>query len=206
MDRNTTGIQPGKQQIVSPDPLLQFVFAMFALLTALSVLVKLSPDARFVMGVLQMALGLAAFTGSILNLIKGDPHGNINLILSVILGFAGGITQIASVVALMHNWHFHPWIMSVILLMGGLYMLCFLPLLNEKPLYQWISHLFVASGFLCSAIADLCSIPVLKIVSAWFLIVFSLTSLYGGVSMMYQETGHRLPQGISLKQLTAGRK
>lgn len=181
--------------LISPDPLLQFIFAMFGLLTWLGTMVKMTPDAKLVMGILQLALGTGAFVGSVLNLIKGDPHGNINLILSVILGFAGGVTQICAVAASAMKVYFHPWIMSVILLVGGLYMACFLPLLNKKPFYMWCSHLFVVLGFLCNSLSDLLFVPFLKVIGAWCLFVFALTGLYGGVSMMYMEAGESLPQG-----------
>lgn len=182
----------------SPVPLLQFMFAMFAVLTALGTFVKLSPDEGFVMGVVQVSLGIGAFVGSIMNLRDGNPHGNINLILSVVLGFAGGITQLAGVYAKVHDIHFHPWIMSVILLMGGLYMLCFLPLMKDKPLYVFVSHLSVVLGFFCNSLSDLLSIPALKTAGGVFLLIFAVTALYQGVVMMYMQYGMRLPEGINL--------
>lgn len=181
--------------LASPVPLLQFMFAMFAVLTSLSIFIDLSMDEAFVMGILEISLGIGAFVGSILNLRAGNPHGNINLILSVILGFAGGITQISSVYAHTMHLHFHPWIMSVILLMGGIYMLCFLPLLKEGPLYSYISHLSVVLGFFCNSLADLLSLPFLKHFGGVFLLIFAATALYQGVSMMYAQYGMRLPQG-----------
>lgn len=183
----------------SPVPLLQFMFAMFAVLTALGTFVKLSPDEGFVMGVVQVSLGIGAFVGSIMNLRDGNPHGNINLILSVVLGFAGGITQLAGVYAKVHDIHFHPWIMSVILLMGGLYMLCFLPLMKDKPLYVFVSHLSVVLGFFCNSLSDLLSIPALKTAGGIFLLIFAVTALYQGVVMMYMQYGMRLPEGPKAK-------
>lgn len=181
--------------MASPDPLLQFIFAMFGVLTALSIFYPLSDDAGVVLGIIQVSLGIGAFVGSILNLLRGDPHGNINLILSVILGFAGGITQLVSVYASLQHWHFHPWILSVILLLGGVYMLCFLPLMDNGPLYAWISHASVILGFFCKALADLCSLPALKPAAGVFLMVFAATALYQGVSIMYSQYGRHLPQG-----------
>lgn len=183
--------------IANPDPLLQYVFAMFAILTWISTVHEMSPDVLFVSGVIQISLGIAAFMGSVLNLKRGDPHGNINLLLSVILGFAAGVTQIASVYCRVHEIHFHPWIMSIILLTGGLYMMCFLPLMKKMPLYVFISHLCVSLGFLCNSISDLCAIPVLKTVGAWLLFVFAVTGLYYGVSLMYEQYGIHIWQGPS---------
>lgn len=186
------------EKIASPDGMLQFVFAMFAVLTWLNVLTPLSDDAAFVMGILQVSLGIAAFVGSILNLLRGDPHGNINLILSVILGFAGGTISMASVWYKSQGIHFHPWLMSVILLLGGLYMLAFVPMLKDGPLYILLEHLCVALGFLCSSFADLLSIAWLKPAGAWLLFAFAVLALYQGISVMYAGYGHPLPQGPSL--------
>lgn len=196
MNENKKGI------LLDPQPALQFIFAMFALFTWLNVLVEIPEDSAITMGILEISLGIAAFAGSILNLIRGDQHGNINLILSVILGFSGGITQIVSTIA--HHipgMVFHPWISSVVLLFGGLYMACFLPMLGNKPFYQFISHLCVVIGFLCSSLSMLLSVEILKFIGAWFLFVFALTALYGGINNMYIGLGYKFPQGKSLFQL-----
>lgn len=184
-----------KNKIASPDPLLQFMFAMFAVMTCLSIFKTLTPDAIFVMGVFQVTLGIGTFVGSILNLQRGDPHGNINLILSVILGLAGGITQLASIYAKAEGYSYHPWLMSVFLFIGGLYMLCFLPLMNKGPLYVWTEHLSVVLGFFCTSLADLLSIAWLKPAGGVFLAIFAVLALYQGVSMMYMEYGKKIPQG-----------
>ena len=186
---------------VNPTPLLQFIFPIFAILNWILIVFSLTEDADFEIGVLLFCLGIGAFVGSILNLPRGDPHGNINLVLSVILGFAGGITQIAGVLAKTSNIHFHPWVMSVILLFGGLYMLSFLPLLSDKPLYFWCSHLFVAMGFLFKSFGDLCGIHLLEVIGAWCLFCFAMTGFYAGITSMYAPCGRKLPQGITIDQL-----
>ncbi|WP_301206626.1 hypothetical protein, partial [uncultured Allobaculum sp.] len=68
-DSSSSMTKPGILRGASPDPALQFVFAMFATLTWLSKIVTITPDARLVMGVLQLSLGVAAFTGSRMNLL-----------------------------------------------------------------------------------------------------------------------------------------
>ncbi len=187
----------GDSYCVSPDPALQFVFAMFALMTWLGTIVPLQPDAMFVTGFLQLSLGIAAFTGSRMNLRRQDPHGNINLILSVILGFAGGLTQIAKAYVMMNGLEttFHSWMLSTILLVGGLYMLCFLPLLKEAPAYVFCEHACVCTGFICMGIADILSVALLKHIGVWFLFVFAILALYQGVSEMYALHGKKIWQG-----------
>ena len=186
---------------VNPTPLLQFIFPIFSILNWISIVFALTEDADFEIGVLLFCLGIGAFVGSIMNLKRGDPHGNVNLILSVILGFAGGITQIAGVMAKTGHIHFHPWIMSVILLFGGLYMLTFLPLYTDRPLYFWMSHLFVTMGFLFKSMGDLCGVHLLEVIGAWCLFGFAITGLYAGISNMYEQCGRQLPQGITFNQL-----
>lgn len=182
----------------SPAPLLQFVFAAFAVLTWVSAITPFRPDAAFVMGVMQISLGIAALIGSILSLQRGDPHANINLLLSVVLGFASGITQITNAWAYVQHVTIHPVSLSVILIMAGLYMLAMLPLMTKMPAYIFLEHLFVAAGFICTALAGLLSIPVLKLAGAWLLFLFALLALYQGLSDMYAIMGWSLPQGRSL--------
>lgn len=188
----------GKKMAVDPAPSLQFIFAAFAILTSLSKLMNLTLDAKFVMGLLQLSLGIAALTGSRLTLKSGNPHGNIFLILSVVLGFAGGLTAISGSVASLMQLRFHPWVFSVILLMGGCYMLALLPLMSKAPAYIFFEHLAVALGFLCASFGDLCSIMVLSKLAAILLLIFALLSLYQGISDMYAQYGRTLPQGKSL--------
>lgn len=177
---------------VSPDPALQFVFGMFGLMTWISTVVSMTSDAMFVKGVLQICLGIASFTGSCMNLRRGDPHGNINLILSVILGFAFGITSLAP---WLFGGHIHTWLLSTILLAGSLYMACFLPLLGDSPLYIWCEHLCVCSGLFLKSLSDILSVKVLGHLGAWLLLGFSLLALYQGASQMYALCGRHLPQG-----------
>lgn len=177
---------------ISPDPALQFVFAMFGLMTWISTVVPMTSDAMFVKGVLQVCLGIAAFAGSCMNLRRGDPHGNINLILSVILGFAFGITSLAP---WLFGGHIHTWLLSTILLAGSLYMACFLPLLGDSPLYIWCEHLCVCSGLFLKSLSDILSIKALGDIGAWLLLGFALLALYQGASQMYALCGRHLPQG-----------
>ncbi len=176
---------------VSPDPALQFVFGMFGLMTWISTIVPMSTDAMFVKGVLQVCLGVAAFAGSCMNLRRGDPHGNVNLILSVILGFAFGITSLAP----FFGGHVHTWLLSTILLAGSLYMACFLPLLGDAPLYVWGEHIFVCLGLFFKSLSDILSVKELGEIGAWLLLCFALLALYQGISEMYALCGRRLPQG-----------
>lgn len=187
-----------KKVPVSPDPALQFVFAIFAVLTWLSAVVRLSYDAMMTAGILQICLGIAAYTGGHINLRRGDPHSNINLILSVILGFASGLTHVAQAVASLAHLRFHPWVFSVVLLIGGLYMLCFLPLMAKAPAYVFCEHLCVCSGLILFSLSDLLALPVLKIIGAWLLLVFALLALYQGVCEMFAQYGRKLPQGRPL--------
>lgn len=190
-----------KKILINPQPSLQFIFSMFAIFTWLSAVVKIPDDSLITIEILEITLGIAAFCGSILNLIRGDQQGNINLILSVILGLSGGITQIISVAAHYFPITFHPWISSLVLLIGGLYMACFLPMLYKKPLYQFISHFCVLLGFLFSSLSMLLAIPVFKIIGAWFLFIFAVTGLYAGVSSMYLNMGIKIWQGPSLYKI-----
>ncbi|MBD5423797.1 MAG: hypothetical protein HDR44_01545 [Allobaculum sp.] len=176
---------------VSPDPALQFVFGMFGLMTWISTVVSMNPDAMFVKGVLQVCLGVAAFAGSCMNLRRGDPHGNVNLILSVILGFAFGITSLAP----FFGSHIHTWLLSTILLAGSVYMACFLPLLGDAPIYIWGEHIFVCLGLFSKSLSDILSLSILGEVGAWLLLGFALLALYQGISDMYALCGRHLPQG-----------
>lgn len=125
----------------------------------------------------------------------------MNLVLSVILGFSGGITQIVMVQSNRMGIPFHPWISAVIILLGGLFVTAILPLMTCMPLYEFLSHLFVALGFLGSSIGTLASLPWLHMAGAWCLLLFGITGMYYGISLMYRAAGRRIPQGPTLAQL-----
>lgn len=190
-----------KSTIASPDPALQFLFSTFGILTWLSTVTKLPQDSAMTLGIIEICLGTGAFAGSILALIRGDLHANVNLVLSVILGFSGGITQIVMVQSNCMGIPFHPWISAVIILLGGLFVTAILPLMTCMPLYEFLSHLFVALGFLGSSIGTLASLPWLHMAGAWCLLLFGITGMYYGISLMYRAAGRRIPQGPTLAQL-----
>lgn len=190
----------------SPNAALQFIFSTFGILTWLSTIMKLPADSALTLGVIEISLGIGAFTGSILALTRGDVHGNVNLVLSVILGFAGGITQVIMVESNRLGIPFHPWISAVIILLGGIFVTAILPTMSDMPLYEWLSHVCVALGFLCSSIGTLAGISWLHTTGAWFLLAFGVTGMYFGISLMYEAMGKRIPQGRSLTELLHGMK
>lgn len=186
--------------ILSPNAALQFIFSTFGILTWLSIIVKLPDDSALTLGIIQVSLGVGAFAGSILALIKGDPHGNVNLILSVILGFCGGITQIVMVQSLKAGVAFHPWISAVIILLGGIFVTAILPAMKDLPVYEFMSHVFVAAGFLFNSIGTLTGNGSLRVMAAWCLFLFGATGLYYGISLMYESMGRSIPQGPYFKK------
>jgi len=169
-----------KSTIASPDPALQFLFSTFGILTWLSTVKKLPQDSAMTLGIIE---------------ICREP------VLSVILGFSGGITQIVMVQSNRMGIPFHPWISAVIILLGGLFVTAILPLMTCMPLYEFLSHLFVARGFLGSSIGTLASLPWLHMAGAWCLLLFGITGMYYGISLMYRAAGRRIPQGPTLVQL-----
>ena len=189
-----------KSGIMSPNAALQFIFSTFGILTWLSVIVKLPQDSALTLGIIEISLGIGAFAGSVLALIKGDAHGNVNLVLSVILGFSGGITQVVMVRSQQAGITFHPWISSVIILIGGIFVTSILPAMKHLPVYEFMSHVFVAAGFLLTSIGTLASMPVLHTVGAWCLLLFGITGLYYGISLMYENMGMTIPQGPYFKK------
>ena len=190
-----------RSTIASPDPALQFLFSTFGILTWLSTVTKLPQDSAMTLGIIEICLGTGAFAGSILALIRGDIHANVNLVLSVILGFSGGITQIVMVQSNRMGIPFHPWISSVIILLGGLFVTGILPLMTRMPLYEFFSHVFVAIGFLASSLGSLASLPWLHMTGAWCLLLFGITGMYYGISLMYESMGRSIPQGPALADL-----
>lgn len=187
--------------IASPNAALQFIFSTFGILTWLSVVMKLPDDSAMTLGIIELCLGVGAFAASILALIKGDVHGNVNLVLSVILGFAGGITQIVMVQSNRMGISFHPWISAVIILLGGIFVTAILPAMRKLPLYELLSHVFVALGFLCSSIGTLASLPWLHTAGAWLLLAYGITGMYYGISLMYESMGASIPQGPTMEDL-----
>lgn len=190
-----------KSSIATPNPALQFMFAMFGIFTWLSALIKIPYDSQTAMGILQISLGIGCFAGSILNLVKGDSGGNINLVLSVILGFTGGINTLISVRAAQTGTAYHPYTIAIILLFGAIYMVCFLPMKYEQAWYVFVSHFAVVCGFLFSSLAVILGLPVFKIIGAWCLFIFAITALFDGVVEMYASMGRKIGKGRSFKSI-----
>lgn len=193
-------------KIASPDGALSFLFCVFGMLFWFSRTSALNSDALFSIGCIQIILGIGAFAASLLNMVRGKPRGNINLMATILLGFFPGFNTLISLIALSQNIHFQPRVYGLMYIVGAVFCIGVMIKRYEKPLYRFIGTFSIAAALLCIGISDFLLIPVFSVIGGWFMFVFSLEMFYFGISVMYSYYGSYLPQGISLKKWMKRRK
>ena len=101
---------------------------------------------------------------------------------------------------------FSPRIYGLMYLVGSIF--CFGVMIRRlgKPIYRWAATLFIAAGFFCIGLGDLCGSRIILNLGGWLLLGYGLCSFYMGLSEMYYLFGYHLPQGPVLRRFHTGRE
>lgn len=195
-----------RQPEVSPDGSLYFLFGIFSILIWYACVFPLSPDGLLAMGSIQIFLSFGALAASFINLLRGKLRANLNLIATILLGFFPGISTLIQLFAWMAGKPFSPRIYGLMYLVGSIF--CFGVMIRRlgKPIYRWAATLFIAAGFFCIGLGDLCGSRIILNLGGWLLLGYGLCSFYMGLSEMYYLFGYHLPQGPVLRRFHTGRE
>lgn len=195
-----------RQPEVSPDGSLYFLFGIFSILIWDACVFPLSPDGLLAMGSIQIFLSFGALAASFINLLRGKLRANLNLIATILLGFFPGISTLIQLFAWMAGKPFSPRIYGLMYLVGSIF--CFGVMIRRlgKPIYRWAATLFIAAGFFCIGLGDLCGSRIILNLGGWLLLGYGLCSFYMGLSEMYYLFGYHLPQGPVLRRFHTGRE
>lgn len=182
--------------ISAPALTISFITATFGMLNFASGVFALDADSIVAIGLIKLLLGTLYFIAALVNIFKGIPLGNINLIFSVCFGLFSGtnlmITTIHGGLSLISL----PKIYGMLQITAGLYLLCLLPALRHVPLYQWINFALTVLGLCSFGIEQISGWTWLSAAGGWIFLIFGLINIYSGLSTLLP-----LPQGKSLEEL-----
>lgn len=193
--------------IVSPEGALSFLFSIFALLMGfMAILENINQATLLSVGVTWLILSLGALIASLINMIRGSDKGNTNLLATVLLGIFPGINTLITLDALANGISYKPIIVGLMYIVGAV--LCFGATCTRRnePLYIFIRTFAVACGLLFVGFGDMISSQMFLAAGGVFLFLYSLLSIYYGLSILYPSYGYWLPQGRSLQMLLDKRK
>lgn len=193
-----------KTSIASPDGSLSFLFAVFAVLMWFAQVFTLRADSLLSCGIIQIILALGALAASCINMLRGKPKSNINLIATFLLGFFPGIRTLMLLLAASAGFEISFQIFGLMYIIGSVF--CFGVAVKrlDRPLYRVLGTLFIALAMLFSGLSDLLLNSILSILGGWCLLLFAMVMFYYGLSVMYSYYDAALPQGKSLAQLVKG--
>lgn len=190
---------PHKTGIVSPEGALSFLFSIFALLMwYISVSTSYNDATLLSIGLTWLILSLGAFMASLTNMVRGSEKGNINLLITILLGFFPGVNTLISITARTMGLVYRPAVVGLMYMIGAVF--CFGAAYSRKgqPLYILLRTLFVALGLFLVGLGDLCDIRWILAAGGWCLFVYAMLSFYYGLSRLYPYYGFSLPQGKPL--------
>lgn len=182
--------------IVSPEGALSFLFAIFALLMGfMAILENVNQATLLSVGVTWLILSLGALIASLINMIRGSDKGNTNLLATVLLGIFPGINTLITLDALVNGVPYKPVIVGLLYVVGAI--LCFGAACTRRtePFYIFLRTCVVACGLFLVGFGDMISSHFILAAGGVFLFLYSLLSIYYGLSVLYPSYGYSLPQG-----------
>lgn len=193
---------PSKTTIASPEGALSFLFSIFALLMWQILITPHYNEATYLsIGLTWLILSLGALMASLINMIRGSEKGNINLLATILLGFFPGLNMLLSLALNSAGFHYKPTIVGLMYVIGSLFCFGATWVRRDKPFYVFMRVFLVSIGLFCVGLGDLTDIQLFLSIGAWNLFLYSLLSIYYGLSILYPYYGKSLPQGKSLLEL-----
>lgn len=138
---------------------------------------------------------------SLINMIRGSEKGNINLLATILLGFFPGLNMLISLALNSAGFHYKPTIVGLMYMIGSLFCFGATWIRRNEPFYVFLRILFVSIGLFFVGLGDITDVQLFLSIGGWNLFIYSLLSLYYGLSILYPYYGKSLPQGKSLKEL-----
>lgn len=176
---------------------MAFISSVFGMMNFASGCLSLPADSLFAIGIIRLLLGMVSFGGALVYLLKGNAAGNINLIFAVCFGLFSGSNLMITVYNRTMEVYLQPTIYGILQLMAFLFVFCLLPAFRKLPFYLWLANFCTAGGLFCFGTSDLFLIPSLTFYGGCFFLVFSLLSMYSGLSFILPS----LPQGKTAGQI-----
>lgn len=185
-----------KSSIVSPEGALSFLFSIFALLMwYISVSDSYNNATLLSIGLTWLILSTGALMASLINMIRGSRKGNVNLLITILLGFFPGINTLISMSANTMGFNYQPRVVGIMYMVGAIFCFGASYVRRTQPLYIFLRTLFVSAGLFLVGLGDLSGVRFFLSAGGWFLFVYALLSFYYGLSRMYPYYGKHLPQG-----------
>lgn len=190
-----------KSSIASPEGALSFLFSIFALLMWQVSISQYNEATYLSIGLTWIILSLGALMASLINMIRGSEKGNTNLLATILLGFFPGLNMLISLALNGGGFSYQPTIIGLMYMIGAIF--CFGAAWTRRyePLYIWLRTVFVALGLFFVGFGDLTELSFFLSLGGWNLLIYSLLSLYYGLSVLYPYYGKSLPQGKSILEI-----
>lgn len=190
-------------KISSPQVILSFICASFGIISFVLAFFDVPDDSILAAGIIRLVLGGIYFISALINLYKGSPLGNLNLIFAVCFGLFAGSTLLMEAMQDLLGFAIQPMIYSILQMSAGLYLLTLIPALSWNPLFRQVALVCSGSGLVCSALNAFTGWQGFLYASGLFFLVFCLLNIYSGLNALLPQA---LPEGPSLAGLVRHRK
>lgn len=185
--------------IVSPEGALAFLFAIFALqMWYVAVFGGIHEATMLSLSLNWLILSVGALFASLINLIRGERTGNMNMLATILLGFFPGINTLITLSALAMGKPYRPVAYGIMYMIGAVFCLGAAYRRKGEPAVVFLRTVFVGVGLFFVGLGDFSASEIFMKIGGWSLFVFSMCSFYFGLTVMYPYFGFHLPQGRAL--------
>lgn len=185
--------------LANPQMIVSFICATFGMISFTSAFFEMSADSILAMAVIRLVLGIIYFLGALINIFRGIPAGNLNLIFSVCFGLLAGVNMLMDALQGFLNLTTQPLIYGVMQIFVGLYLLALLPAMRHVPFNQWGAYSCAILGLLAVGIWRCMNWEVFQKIGGIAFLGFALFNFYIGFWAILPY----LPPGPSLSQMSA---
>ncbi len=177
--------------LTNPSTLIAFIGATFGVLNFAAAELPVTTSSIFTIGLIKMLLGSIYFIAALINLMKGNISGNINLIFAVCFGLFSGSNTFINLISGDLQIEFQPSVYGWLQIAGAVYIGLVWPVMRRVPMYQWIAYILSDIGLFLFGVRDVTGNQLWFFIGGWFFLAYTFLSCYMGLSAILPG----LPQG-----------
>jgi hypothetical protein len=194
-------IEITNSMIASPGAAITFIFSTYSILSWAQLLGLLKDGNQLMVGIVQLCLAVGFLAGSIVNILRGNPFGAVNLIFAVVFGIVGGVNGIVTTYFNNIGIVYDSTVVSITFLLAGIFVAGILPTLISLPFYSFLLNFTAAIGLVVLGLAGIMGLGQWSyILSGWMFMITGCCGMYNAISEVCNDCGVYLPQGPALKK------
>ncbi len=187
--------------IASPDGALSFLFGVLALILWYTSVNAVNPDMLVPICITQLVLSLGSLACSLLNILRGKPRGNLNLITTILLGLFPGFNTLITLLSYLYGQVYSPKIYGLMYIVGSVFAFGVMFGRLHKAVYRSLGTGCMGVAQLLHGLSDMTGNVACLHIAGWFFLLFALSQFWFGMAEMWRYYGAHWPEGVTWDQV-----